>query len=446
MSIQFIPAATSPSGLAINRRNALRLGTCRLFAGLSLPRLLEWQAMASTGQPPVAKSCIFIFLEGGPSTIDLWDLKPEAPAEIRGPYKPIATCVPGTQVGSLCERSARVADKFTIIRSHGHNDNGHTTGYHLVMTGRKAAFADGQNPVPNNLVYPSLGTVISRELGLRGSVPPYINVPQAMASGGPGFYGAEYAPFVIENDPSQPDFEVRDLRLPVGVDTARLEKRLRLRDVIDRGSSQASGGRSNAITTYYEKAHDLVTSPAAQKAFDLNCEPAAVRAKYGQTTIGQCALLARRLVEAGCRFVGVDNKGWDMHFNCFPSLEDMAPKVDCAFSALVSDLHERGMLASTLVVMMGEMGRTPRINAQAGRDHWSQAQSVLMAGGGVKPGRVIGATDKQASTPISDLVGIDDLLYTIFHLMGIDTRKTYYTPLGRPVPILSSGKLIPGLV
>ncbi len=360
------PAVMSRSGLAINRRNVLRLGTCGLFAGLSLPRLLEWRAVAATERPAPAKACIFIFLEGGPSTIDLWDLKPAAPAEIRGPYKPIATCVPGTQVGSLCERSARVADKFTIIRSHGHNDNGHTTGYHLVMTGRKASFPDGQNPVPNNLVYPSLGSIVSRELGLRGSVPPYLNVPQAMASGGPGFYGAEHAPFVIENDPAQPDFEVQDLRLPDGMDQARLEKRLRLRDVID-GGLPSSGGRSQALATYYEKAHDLITSQAAQRAFDLNHEPLAVREQYGHTTIGQCALLARRLVEAGCRFVGIDNKGWDMHFTCFPSLEDMAPKVDRAFAALVSDLHERSMLDSTLVVMMGEMGRTPRINAQGGR-------------------------------------------------------------------------------
>jgi hypothetical protein len=445
MTNKFIPAVMSPSGLAINRRNVLRMGTCGLFAGLSLPRLLEWQALAATDRPAPAKACIFIFLEGGPSTIDLWDLKPQAPAEIRGPYKPIATCVPGTQVGSLCERSAKVADKFTIIRSHGHNDNGHTTGYHLVMTGRRASFPDGQNPVPNNLVYPSLGSIVSRELGLRGSVPPYINVPQAMAAGGPGFYGAEHAPFVVENDPAQPDFEVKDLRLPEGMDKSRLEKRLRLRDVVD-GGSQPSGGRSKALATYYEKAHNLMTSQAAQRAFDLDREPPAVREQYGHTTIGQCALLARRLVEAGCRFVGIDNKGWDMHFTCFPSLEDMAPKVDRAFAALVSDLHERSMLDSTLVVMMGEMGRTPRVNAQAGRDHWSQAQSVLMAGGGVKPGRVIGATDKHASIPISDPVGVDDLLFSILNLMGIDTTKTFYTPLGRPVPILGGGKMIPGLV
>ncbi len=437
--------AASPEGLSINRRNALRLGSCGLFAGLSLPRLLEWEAVAAAGKPAAAKACIFIFLEGGPSTIDLWDLKPQAPAEIRGPYKPIGTSVPGTQVGSLCEQSAKVADKFTIIRSHGHNDNGHTTGYHLVMTGRKAAFSDGQNPVPNNLVYPSLGSIISRQLGLRGAVPPYINVPQAMASGGPGFYGAEHAPFVIENDPAQPDFEVKDLRLPDGISAGRLEKRLALRKVVDAGET-SSGSRSKALGSYYEKAHDLVTSPAAQKAFDLSREPAAVRERYGHTTIGQCALLARRLVEAGCRFVGVDNKGWDMHFTCFPSLDDMAPKVDRAFAALVADLHERGMLDSTLVVMMGEMGRTPRINAQAGRDHWSQAQSVLIAGGGVRPGRVIGATDKTASAPIADPVNVDDLLYSVLSLMGIDTTKTYYTPLGRPVPILAGGKMIPGLV
>ena len=199
------------------------------------------------------------------------------------------------------------------------------------------------------------------------------------------------------------------------------------------------------MASYYDKAYELITSPAAQKAFDISREPKSVREAYGPTSLGQCALLSRRLVEAGCRFVGVDSKGWDMHFTCFPSLNDMVPKADRAFAALVSDLDQRGMLDSTLVVMMGEMGRTPRISPQAGRDHWSMAQTVVIAGGGVKRGIVLGATDKHASAPVSDPVSVNDLLYTIFHLMGIDTTKTYYTPLGRPVPILAGGQMIPGL-
>jgi hypothetical protein len=404
------------------------------------------QAHAATAAPPKASACIFLFLEGGPSTIDMWDMKPEAPAEIRGPYRPIATSVPGTFVGEHCKLSAQVADKFTILRSHTHNDNGHTTGYHYVMTGYKADFADGTDSrSPNNVLYPSLGSIVARELGPKTSVPVYVNMPYPMLSGGPGFYGADYAPFVIESDPVQPDFEVRDLQLGDPAAADRLELRKRLLAGIDRDRSD--GGRAAVMSKYYDKAYDLITSPEAKKAFDIRSEPESVRRKYGHTSLGQCALLARRLVESGCRFVGVDHGSWDTHFTCFPSLEkDLIPHADQAFSALVTDLEERGMLDSTLVVMMGEMGRTPRINNEAGRDHWSQAQSVLFAGGGVKPGQVIGATDKQAAYPTSDPVSVHDIIYTIFHQMGIDTSRQYYTPLGRPVPIASGGQLIPHLV
>ncbi len=201
------------------------------------------------------------------------------------------------------------------------------------------------------------------------------------------------------------------------------------------------------MSTYYEKAYSLITSPQARKAFDIHSESDAVRDRYGRTQIGQCALLARRLIEAGSRFVGVDAPGWDVHFNCFPSLQtDLIPYADRAFSALVTDLEERGLLDDTLVVMMGEMGRTPRINARAGRDHWSMAQTIIFAGGGVKPGQVIGATDKTASAPTTDPISVSDLLRTISTLMGIDADRTYYGPLGRPVPIVDGGKFIEQLV
>jgi len=430
----------------IGRREVLRLGSTGLIGGLTLPRLMEMQANAATTKSPKAKSCIFLFLEGGPSHLDLWDLKPDAPEEVRGPYKEINTSVPGVKMGELVPHTAKIMDKIALLRSHSHKDNGHSTGYHYVMTGRKADFPDGANPIPNNVIFPSLGSIVSREFGVTGSVPPYINMPHPMAAGGPGYYGAEHAPFIIESDPSQPDFEVKDLRLLDGITEKRLNLRRRLRDGIDTQVGAAATGRSQALATYYEKADDLITSPAARKAFDITQEPKHVRDKYGFSSIGQCALLARRLVEAGCKFVGVDGKGWDMHFTIFPSLVDMAPKADQAFAALVSDLDERGMLDETLVVMMGEMGRTPRVNKQAGRDHWSNAQCVLFAGGGVKPGQVIGSTDKYATMPASDPVGIDDLLYTILTQMGIDTNKIYYTPLGRPIPILGAGKPIPGLM
>lgn len=427
------------------RRTALRLGTAGLLGGLTLPRLLQFEATAATKTASQAKSCIFLFLEGGPSTIDMWDMKPDAAVEIRGPYKPIATSVPGTFIGEHLPRCAKLAHKYTILRNHSHNDNGHTTGYHYVMTGVKADFADGTNSrKPNNVLYPSIGSVVARELGHTGTLPPYINLPHPMTAGGPGFYGAEYAPFVIEGDPVSPDFEVRDLSPLPGIDAKRNSRREKLLAGLD---AQTAPGKAGTMQTYYEKAHDLLTSPQARKAFDIQSEPAKLREKYGFTTLGQCALLARRLVEAGTRFVGIDHSGWDTHFTCFPSLEkDLIPAVDMAFSALVEDLSDRGLLDSTLVVMMGEMGRTPRVNAQAGRDHWSMAQSVLFAGGGVKPGIVIGATNATATAPTADPISVEDLLRTIFHQIGIDSMKVYYTPLGRPVPIVNGGRIVRDLV
>ena len=426
------------------RRTMLKLGATGLIGGLSLPRLLHMQASAATPQAAPAKACIFLFLEGGPSHIDMFDMKPDAAKEIRGPYSPKPTSVPGIQICEHLPKIAKLAHKYTILRSHSHNDNGHNTGYHYVMTGYKADFPDGTSKAPNNHLYPSIGSIISRELGSKTPVPPYINVPNLMAGGGPGFYGSEYAPFVIEADPAQPDFEVRDLKPADDIDAKRQERRKKL---LAEADGTAAKGKAEAMTTYYRQAQDLITSPVARKAFDIADEKPAVRERYGYTSLGQCALLARRLVEGGCRFVGVDHSGWDHHFTIFPSLEkDMFPHVDRAYSALIEDLDQRGMLNDTLVVLMGEMGRTPRVNNDAGRDHWSMAQSVLFAGGGIKPGQVLGATDKTAAFPTTEPVGVPDLLRTVFHQMGIDTTKVYNTPQGRPVPIVDGGKLIKDLV
>jgi hypothetical protein len=433
----------------VTRRRAIQVGGAGLLAGFGLPQLLQLQAEAATPQPGKAQACVFIFLEGGPSTIDMWDLKPEAPAEIRGPYKPIATAVPGTFVGEHLPLCARVADKFTILRSHSHTDNGHKTGYHYVLTGYKSSLPDGDTiPIPNNILFPSIGSIMARELGARSSLPPYVNLPDPMTAGGPGFYGAEYAPFVIESDPVAPDFEVKDLSAAPGTALSRIESRRRLLAGIENlGSGTSRTARAEVMSTYYRKAQELVTSPAAREAFDIAAEPEPTRARYGHTSLGQCTLLARRLVEAGCRFVGIDHGSWDTHFDCFPSQEkDLFPHADRAFSALVTDLDQRGLLDSTLVVMMGEMGRTPRINGRAGRDHWSQAQSVLFAGAGIRRGAVIGATDKHASFPAGEPVGVEDLLRTIMHLVGIDSTRIYYTPLGRPVPIVNGGEVVTKLL
>ena len=444
------PARTRCDG--VSRRHLLRLGSAGLCGGLSLPLLLraEEGGDAHGGPRPRAKNVIFIFLEGGPPQQDMWDPKPEAPAEIRGPFKPIQTSVPGTIFTEHCARSARIAHKFTVVRSHTHADNGHATGYHYVMTGRRAPFADGEYPIPTNEHFPSLGSIVARERGGAGTVPPYVNLPHPMSAGGPGFYGPEHAPFVIEADPSQPDFEVKDLGRLAGLSETRLARRRELLERLEADRATLSGppsGRAAALATYYRKANDLITSPAARAAFRVQDEPERLREEYGLTQIGQCALLGRRLVEAGCRFVGIDAPGWDVHFNCFPSLEtDLIPPADRAFAALVDDLDARGLLAETLVVMMGEMGRTPKVNAQAGRDHWSMAQCILFAGAGIRAGQVIGATDAQAAAPTRDPVSVADFRHTLLWLLGIDSRKEYDDPLGRPTPLSDGGVLIPGLI
>lgn len=436
----------------LSRRQALRLGATSLLGGLTLPQLLLAEETNKTqgGNEAKAKSCLFIFLEGGPPQIDMWDPKPDAPAEIRGPFEVIPTALPGVHFSEHCANSAKIANKFSVVRSHSHTDNGHATGYHYVMTGRRPTFADGEYPIPTNELFPSLGSIVSRELGPTGlaakaDVPPYINLPQPMSAGGPGFFGAEYAPFVIEADPSQPDFEVRDLGQVGGISTQRAQLRERLLSGIEPSAPRT--GRAASMNTYYQKARDLIASPAARKAFNIQSESDKQRDAYGMTQIGQCLLLGRRLIESGCRFVGVDAPGWDVHFNCFPSLKgDLIPPLDRAFAALITDLEDRGLLESTLVVMMGEMGRTPRITKEAGRDHWSMAQSIVFAGGGIKPGQIIGATDKHAAAPVTEPIGVSDLLRTIHTLLGIDADKEYADPLGRPVPLVNGGKVIPGLL
>jgi hypothetical protein len=429
----------------ITRRQILQFGGTGLLGGLTLPALLQLQATAAATRPARAKACIFLMLEGGPSHIDMWDLKPDAPAEIRGLFKPISTVVPGTQISEILPLCSRVADKFTILRSHSHKDNAHQTGRHWVLTGYPPSFADGQaKGEPFNELYPSIGSILTRELGPGGHLPPYIEMPNALGPGGPGFYGAKYAPFTIDNDPVQPDFSVRDLDVPDSITDERFARRQRLLAEAEKlGASQQATGRAETLGSYYEKAIDLVTSPQARKAFNIQSESAAMRERYGHTSIGQCSLLARRLVEAGCRFIGIDHGSWDTHTDNFTSHEKaLVPPTDRAFSALVSDLDERGMLDDTLVIMMGEMGRTPRINKDAGRDHWSQCQTVIMAGGGIKRGVVVGASDNTASYPTTQPYGIQDLLRTVFHLMGVDADKVYHTPLGRPVPIVNGGKRI----
>jgi hypothetical protein len=433
----------------LNRRQALRLGSTSLLGGLALPQLLAMQDAQAAKSKARVKSCIFIMLEGGPSHIDMWDLKPEAPAEIRGSFQPVSTNVPGTQISEILPHCGKIVDKFTIMRSHSHKDNAHQTGRHWVLTGYAPNFNDGQaRGEPFNEIYPSIGSIISRELGQRGAVPPYVEMPNPLGPGGPGFYGAAYAPFTIDNDPVQADFAVRDVSVPEGVSDDRFRRRRELlRGAEGLGATRNATGRAKTMETYYEKAMQLVTSPEAKRAFKIQQESKKTRERYGYTSIGQCALLSRRLVEAGCRFVGIDHGSWDTHVDNFTSHEKaLVPPTDLAFSALINDLDDRGMLDETMVIMMGEMGRTPRINKDAGRDHWSQCQTVIFAGGGTPRGAVIGASDATASYPTTTPYGVPDLLRTVFHLMGIDGSKVYHTPQGRPVPIVNGGSIIRELI
>ena len=433
----------------VSRRDALTVGATGLLGGLSLPGVMNMQVNAASGKAVKAKSCIFIMLEGGPSHIDMWDLKPDAPSEIRGPFNPISTNVPGTQIGEILPECSKIVDKFAIMRSHSHGDNAHQTGRHWVLTGYPPNFPDGQaKGIPFNQLYPSLGSMISRELGHRGAVPPYIEVPEPLGLGGPGFFGPQFAPFTIETDPVEPTFEVRDLNIAKGIDESRFARRRRLLQGADLlGEGGKSDGKAATMQTYYEKALQLVTSPEAKKAFRIQDEDQKMRDAYGMTSIGQCSLLARRLVEAGSRFIGISHGSWDTHVDNFTGHEKaLVPPTDKAFSTLVLDLEERGLLDETLVVMMGEMGRTPRINKDAGRDHWSACQAVIFAGGGTKQGIVIGESDDTASYPTSRPYSIEDLLHTILSLMGINPGKVYETPLGRPVPLVNGGDLITELL
>ena len=428
----------------IERRGFLRMGS---VAGLSLAQLLRLQQTHGIeGSPKKDVSCIFIFIIGGMAHQDMWDTKPEAPAEIRGDFRPIDTIVPGIQLSDLLPRMAGVTDKLAILRSLTHGDPDHTAGYHVMMTGQHPGFGGSFNRnVLNNNMHPSFGSMVAKLGSTSGTLPPYISVPNFLNSGGPSFLGPGYAPFVIEADPASPEFSVRDIVLAEGVtDERSLRRQTALRAInhlekrVDALSSQ-----ERSLDTYYEKAYQLMTSSAAKQAFEINRESPATREAYGMTSLGQCCLLSRRLVEAGCRFVSIENGHWDTHRKNSESLRDLlVPPLDQGVSALLNDLDERGRLDSTLVVLTTEFGRSPRINEMAGRDHWPQAFSIVMAGGGLKRGLTIGATDKQAASVIDRPITPSDMAATLLTALGIDPDVTLHTPLGRPVQLAGGGRAV----
>ncbi len=422
----------------VSRRDFLRLGALSPI-GLSLGRLLALEKAAAADASairPRARSVILVYLGGGLSHHDSFDLKPNAPEEIRGKYKPIRTSVPGTWIGELLPRMAQTMDKVCLVRSGSHENDHHETATNWVLSGRFGSpFGD----------YPSMGAVVALEKGFAGILPPYVAVPKnpsfTWELGKSAFLGGRYESFKA-GDPNEKGYKVRDLAAAVSP-TRQTERRKTLLQAVDTLSSHIHG--NDQIATYDEfqaRAADMILSPQAQAAFDIEAEDERIRERYGRTTFGQSCLLARRLVERGVRFVTVTNGGWDHHAKIFEGLEKKLPDFDRGFSALIQDLDQRGLLSDTLVVALGEFGRTPKVNKDAGRDHWGHAGSLLFAGAGVAGGRVVGATDKEGASVTDRPVRPADVAFTVYHSLGINPRAHIYTPDGRPLEILDEGALI----
>jgi uncharacterized protein (DUF1501 family) len=442
---------TVPFCDGVSRRDALRIGTFGMFGlGLGLPELLARQARAEeTGKTTHDVSLIFLFLKGGLSTIDTWDMKPDAPVEFRGEFKPAPTKVAGIQICDLLPRIAGQIDKFSLVRSFRHHNSDHGPADHYMLTGYFPQAGFNPNLSPNNQ-RPAHGAIISRKLGPRGAVPPFVCLPKMHASAGSAYLGAGAAPFVIDADPNAPDFAVPDVLPPLAVSPDRLDDRHKLLGQVDRyqKTAEAQANRSaQAVSVFQQKAFELMTSPAAKKAFDIQAESPKLRDEYGRTSIGQCCLMGRRLVEAGVRCVTIDHSNYDTHDDNFKTLKNgLLPNFDAAMSTLFKDLSERGLLEKTLVVVTGEFGRTPRINPKAGRDHWGPAFTVALGGGSIHGGRAVGASDARAEKPASNPYGPEDLSATIFQLLGIDPKEEFHTPDGRPVAIVNNGRVIQELV
>ncbi len=429
----------------VSRRDFLHVGVAGAFGlGLNLPTMLRAQSRPATARGATRDvSLIFLFLHGGLSTIDTFDLKPDAPAEFRGEFNPIATNVNGIQVCEHLPRLSRQQDKFSLVRSFRHHNSDHGPADHYILTGYFPQAGFNPSVSPNNQ-RPAHGSIIARKLGPRGGVPPYVALPRMHPSGGSAYLGTTVSPFVIDADPNAPNFSVPDIVPPPAIATDRLENRRELLRQLDRfqeSAERTANANARAVSDYQRDAFNLMVSPDARRAFDLQSEPARLRDEYGRHTLGQSCLMARRLVEAGVRCVTIDHSNWDTHDNNFLTLRrELLPALDSGLSTLFRDLADRGRLQNTLVVVTGEFGRTPRINRNAGRDHWGPAFTVALGGGGIQGGRVVGASDARAERPANDPHGPEDLAATIYHLLGIDVSEEFFTPEGRPVPIVSNGR------
>jgi len=427
----------------IARRDFLQLGMGAVL-GLGLTDLLRLRVQAANASGKVSPdqvNCILIWMDGGPSHYETFDPKPDAPKEIRGDLAPIKTAVPGVHFCETAPKLAGIADKLTIVRSICHRDPNHGGGNHYMMTG-------APTPVPVNCgafvtFHPSFGSVVSHQRGLRNGLPTYMTLPNISRSGGPNFLGAQHAPFVISGNPSNKDFRVRDVVLPSAISEGRASTRQQLRHSLDRMlrlTEAAAEDPAVSFDQYYAQGLDLVTSPKAQAAFDISKESDKVRELYGRTDFGQRLLLARRLVEVGVSFVTCYFGGWDHHTDIFKSLKEKhMPKFDQGVAGLIADLDERGLLESTLVVALGEFGRTPKVNKDTGRDHWPHAMSVLLAGAGIPRGQVVGATDIKGYHASENVHSPEDFAASLYAKMGIDPQMVLHTNTGRPVQLVNGG-------
>ena len=422
-------------GPTVGRRSFMQVGALGAL-GLTLGDHLKLQAAESAPaagkKGPKAESVIHVFLPGGMAHQESWDPKPFAPVEYRGDMGLVNTKLDGVQFSECMKQMATVADKVTVVRSMTHGEAAHERGTHNMFTGYRPSPA---------LTFPSMGSVVSQQLGVRNDLPPYVAVPSISTNfAGNGYLSSAYGPFALGSDPGSGGFRVQDLQLPGGVTPERFTARRKLIDTVnDHFRSHEKSDNLDAMDTFYQRAYGLISSEKARAAFDIDKEPAALRDAYGRNAAGGRMLLARRLVEAGVRFVTLHYGGWDFHNGITAATRSTLPPLDQALAALIRDLESRGMLDKTLVMVSSEFGRTPKINTTAGRDHWPKVFSVMLAGGGVKKGLVYGKSDSTASEPDEDALGVEDLAHTVYTCLGIDADKKLMSPGDRPIDIVREG-------
>lgn len=425
-----------------SRRSFMQVGAATGL-GLTLDGFLRNKAHADLkhyeSKEGKAKSVIHIFLPGGSAHQDSWDPKPNAPIEYRGEMGVVKTKLDGVFLNEYMKKTAEIADKLAICRSMTHGEAAHERGTHNMFTGYRPSPA---------LQYPSFGTVVSHEFGVRNNLPPYVCVPSVPTTyAGSGYLSSKFAPFALGSDPANPGFTVQDLALPGGVDEKRFTSRKNiLAAVNDHFATREKSDNIAAMDTFYHQAYSLISSQKAKEAFNINAEDAKLRDAYGRNAAGQRMLMARRLVEAGVRFVSLTYGGWDMHTGIKGGMAGQLPVFDQAFAMLITDLSQRGLLDSTLVMVSSEFGRTPKINATAGRDHWPKVFSVVLAGGGIKKGIVYGSSDATATEPEDDPLTVEDLSTTVYHCLGINADKELMAPGNRPIEIVDGGKIVKELV